>query len=223
MAYATAHAPRNRLPIVVTVAALHVAAGYALITGLAVNFIPEILVPITGKQIDADKPLPPPPPPNDQKTRAEPLNLIFAPTPLVDLNNTRPDILVIDPILLPPLRPALSDGDGLIPLPSPSAAPSFAIKAATPRNKPGLWVTANDYPTSDLRAEREGLTRIALTIDAAGRVSNCAITGSSGFAGLDTAACNRVTERARFNSASDESGAAVAGRYATTVRWEIPD
>ena len=49
------------------------------------------------------------------------------------------------------------------------------------------------------------------------------VTGSSGFAALDQIACAKVTARARFDPATDDTGAKVAGRYATTIRWEIPD
>lgn len=222
MAYANASASKGRLPVIAAVAAIHAGLGYALVIGLAATGIPEVITRITGANIPADTPKPPPPeakPVDD----AKPLSRITAPQPLVDLNRSLPDVVAIDPILLPPLRPALNDGDGLIALPSPNAVPSFAAKAATPRGNRLNWVTANDYPSNELRLEHEGLTRIALAISSDGRVESCAVTGSSGFPALDHVACAKVTARAKFNPASDDSGAKVAGRYATTIRWEIPD
>ena len=40
---------------------------------------------------------------------------------------------------------------------------------------------------------------------------------------LDDAACRRISQRARFDPATDETGGKVVGTYAGTVKWEIPD
>ncbi|HVR91291.1 MAG TPA: TonB family protein [Novosphingobium sp.] len=218
MAYANASAPRNRLPVVASVAAIHVALGYALVIGLANSGIPDVLTVITGTNIPVEPPKPPPQP-EVKPVDAAPLAPLTAPQPLVDLTRSIPDVVAIDPVLLPPLRPAM--GDAIIPL--PVITPSFAPKSAAPRGNPGNWVTANDYPANDLRLEHQGLTRIALAISSGGRVENCTVTGSSGFASLDQMACAKITARAKFNPAIDDTGARVAGRYATTIRWEIPD
>lgn len=220
MAYVNASTPRNRAPVVATVAAIHVAIGYALVVGLANTGIPEVLTVITGTNIPVEPPKRPPPP-EIKPVDSAPLAPITAPRPAVDLSRSVPDIVLINPVLLPPLRAPL--GDGAIPLPLPSAIASFAAKGAVPRGRPGNWVTANDYPTNDLRLEHEGVTRIGLTIGSDGRVRDCTITGSSGFASLDQTACSRLASRARFAPATDEVGAAVTGRYSTSVRWEIPD
>lgn len=222
MAYANARAPKGRLPVIAAVAAIHVGLGYALVIGLAASGIPEVITQFTGINIPVEPPKPPPPP-KVEPVDAAPLAPRTAPQPRVDLNRSMPDMVAIDPMILPPLRPAIGDGEGLLPIPSPSVAPGFAPKAATPRGTMSNWVTANDYPASELRLEHEGRTRIALTVSSEGRVESCAVTGSSGFISLDRVACARVTARARFNPATDDTGAKVAGRYATTIRWEIPD
>ena len=41
-------------------------------------------------------------------------------------------------------------------------------------------------------------------------------------AGLDRATCDNVARRARFEPATDASGANVAGSYANNIRWVIP-
>lgn len=219
MAYVNASAPRNRLPVVASVAAIHVALGYALVIGLAGSGIPEVLTVITGRNIPVEPPKPPPP--EVKPSDAAPLAPLTAPQPLVDLNRSIPDMVLIDPILLPPLRPSLGEIEAPLPLPSASAA--FTAKGAVPRGRLASWVTANDYPTIDLRLEHEGVTRVGLTIGSDGRVQDCTVTASSGFTGLDQTACSRLASRARFAPATDETGAAVTGRYATSVRWEIPD
>ena len=43
------------------------------------------------------------------------------------------------------------------------------------------------------------------------------------LAGLDAATCKLLTRRARFEAASDETGAKIVGSYSGSVRWEIPD
>lgn len=61
-----------------------------------------------------------------------------------------------------------------------------------------------------------------MTIGADGRVRNCEIVASSGSADLDRATCTNVAKRARFNPATDATGAAVGGSYTSAVKWEIP-
>jgi len=73
-----------------------------------------------------------------------------------------------------------------------------------------------------LREEREGTTRFRLTVNADGRVSDCQITGSSGHADLDEAACKNLTRRARFRPALDANGNPTTGSYSNAVRWQIP-
>ncbi len=115
-------------------------------------------------------------------------------------------------------------GEAKFPVSEPTTTPppAFKPRAAAPKGKWQQWVTTNDYPTHDLRAEHQGTTRYRLSIDTAGRVSNCAVTTSSGWPGLDKAACDRVSARARFEPASDQSGARVAGSYSGSVTWQIP-
>jgi protein TonB len=107
--------------------------------------------------------------------------------------------------------------------PSPSASPSFTPRAARPLANPGRWVSDADYPTSALRRGEQGVTGFELTIGPDGRVRNCTVTRSSGSADLDAATCAKVTQRARFDPASDDHGAVVAGRYSNTIRWQIPE
>jgi protein TonB len=53
-------------------------------------------------------------------------------------------------------------------------------------------------------------------------VQACEVIRSSGSASLDKAACDNVSRRARFDAATDESGAKVVGTYASSVKWQIP-
>ena len=51
----------------------------------------------------------------------------------------------------------------------------------------------------------------------------CEIVKSSGFRRLDDAACRLVTNRARFEPATDRFGEKVVGSYSNSVSWEMPD
>jgi protein TonB len=109
-----------------------------------------------------------------------------------------------------------------IPQPTPSAAP-FKPVGAMPRGNPAKWVSNDDYRSRWIREGLTGSARFSLSIDATGRVTGCTITRSTGHAALDEATCELVTKRARFDAARDSSGKPVAGTYANTVKWTIPE
>ena len=58
-----------------------------------------------------------------------------------------------------------------------------------------------------------------LKLDEQGRVTDCSILRSSGFAVLDAASCNIMRRRARFDPSRDASGTPVAGFIAQSVDW----
>lgn len=221
MAYANAQSPNRRAAILGTVATVHLLAGYALVTGLAARFVPETITILRGDQIPAPKPSPAQEP---KQRKAE--------------HRAERDPRVIDPPYPPPLPPtpqgpiqftdAGSGGTGgdiggvEFPVDLPPPPPAFTPRGPRPKGSEARWVTANDYPTNDLRMEHEGLTRVRLTVTESGEVARCEVTSSSSWPGLDKAACDRLTRRAEFTPATDHTGARVEGSYATAVRWRIP-
>lgn len=219
MAYIDRRHERNRPAIIATVAVLHGLAIYAIVTGLAYKFVPEIIVPFTARNTPAE-PLPPPPEPQPSaKPAADPL--IKAPLPKMPL--APPDhTIVADPAMpIPAPLPDANPGPAFVPdLPKPS--PTFVPRAVRPTGNPGSWITTNDYPARDLREGNQGLARFSLVIGTDGKVESCVITQSTGSGGLDDATCRNVTRRARFDAATDESGAKVPGSYSGSVRWVIP-
>ena len=108
--------------------------------------------------------------------------------------------------------------------PAPKAPPKSLgkTKSATPINNPGSWVATTDYPSAALRERREGTTAFRLTVDKAGRVTDCMITSSSGSPDLDQATCSLVMRRAQFTPALDAKGKPTTGTFSTRVRWVIP-
>jgi len=113
------------------------------------------------------------------------------------------------------------------PSPSEPAAPPPPLPAGwtapTPQTNPGSWMSANDYPSSALRNEEEGVVGFRLTVSKAGMVDGCVVVHSSGSVALDDATCHLMWARARLNPAKDDKGHAVDGTYSSTVRWKIPD
>jgi len=116
-----------------------------------------------------------------------------------------------------------SGGDILDLRPTPTPSPTFAPLGAVPRNNPGDWVTRNDYPAQAIREDWTGVTRFRVSVGPDGRVNNCEVTGSSGHEPLDRIACARITARARFTPARDESGKAGSGVYQSAIRWQLED
>jgi protein TonB len=220
MAYADANQTNRKFGAGASVLAIEVGIAWAIIAALGVTIThhqsgPLIAVPIT-PDIDPPKPVPSPPPtthPIDQVPQ-RPLDriIVFGPTAL--------------PTFGPEPFTGGDDGGGIViprPSPTPPPVPTFAPRPARPQGNYANWVTTNDYPTSGLRAEHEGSVRYRLSVDAAGKVTGCSVTGSSGFTDLDTTTCAVLTRRGRFTPASDETGARVAGSYSGTVTWRLPE
>lgn len=212
---------RNRTGTLVAVGALHLGVIYALVVGLA-GPVWKVIEdqPLVGEQI----PLPTPP----RATERPAVDPVTQPK-TAERDQGRSEVFVMNTgnspadgreIVLPPFEGGTVIGDP--PPPPQPPVVSLTPKRARPVGQPGLWVTPNDYPAADLRAEHEGTTRFELSIGADGRVQSCRIVASSGWASLDSAACAKLTRRGKFAAATDASGAAVASTYSSAVQWIIP-
>jgi protein TonB len=104
-------------------------------------------------------------------------------------------------------------------------APATTVRAAgtMPATNPGTWVRTEDYPAWAVRYDVSGRVGFTLQVGTDGRVTGCEVTRSSGVPELDSLACEKITERARFVPARNENGEPVPGSWATTVVWRIPD
>jgi protein TonB len=213
MAYADQQMSGSRVVAIIIVALIHIAVGYALVTGLAYNAAKKLIEHVTTVDINEPPPPPPdtPPPPEPDRppppvAPPPPISIAIAPPPI----QTQPTIPPPAPVVHLPTAP---------PAPPP---PRFTPKGATPKGNPGSWATTDDYPSRALREEREGVTRFSVTVSPDGRVTNCSVTGSSGSPDLDDAACRSITRRARFTPATDGEGNPTTGTYSNSVRWQIP-
>lgn len=217
MAYADQQMSGNRVVAIIIVALIHIALGYALITGLAYEAATKIIERVT--TIDIEEPPPPPedePPPPPEPDTAPPPPV--APPPPINIAPAPPPIRTQSTIP-PSAPPALT-----IPPPAPPAPPPAPSKArsATPRGQAG-WASRiqSNYPR---RAEREGIegsVGVRVTVGPDGKVAACSVTRSSGSSDLDGAACDGMTRYARFNPAQDTAGNAISDSWSTTIVYQL--
>jgi len=206
----------NKLIAIIIVGLIHVAVGYALVTGLAYSATKKLIERVTTVDIDEPEPEveePPPPPPENA-----PPPPIVAPPPPINVAVAPPAIQTVT--TAPPPPPLVIHTAA--PPPAPPPPPRVQPKGAEPRGNPGSWANSNDYPSRALREEREGVTRFSVTVGADGRVTGCQVTGSSGHADLDDTTCKLIQRRARFRPATDGDGQPTTGSWSSAVRWEIP-
>ncbi|BDI60554.1 TonB family protein [Qipengyuania nanhaisediminis] len=197
-----------------------------LIAGLAVNVVIE--TPLPNPNV-VNYPLPEVVEPDlVEPDRTAPA----APTPAApDTVITRPDTpfeFELAPSAPVTELPGLDEGIGPVGpvdfgVPEVRPTPMVEPVAAVPRGNPGRWITDDDYRPSWINRGYSGRAGFALEIDARGRVTDCRITRSTGHAALDEATCRLLERRARFEAAKDGSGNAIAGRYSSNVRWQIPE
>ncbi len=198
------------------------ALGALLITGLAVT--QAIKQPEDPPLAGVNVPLPPPPPKPDEAKPERAVTSTQVHTPPRRIEVTQPAFTIDSTDILPPQQDEVSqivlppiDDMGM------PDRPSFTPAGANPRNDPGGWVTTGDYRSSWIARELTGTARFELAIAPNGRVSSCRITRSTGHAVLDEATCRLITQRARFNPATDVTGKPVGGSYSSSIRWFLPD
>lgn len=219
MAYADARHTQRNVSTIALVAVFEAGLGLALIAGLSHTFRPKTVPdnPIANT-FELDKPRKKDPPKRVTDTKRVIEQTIVIRDPVIDLGPA------------PQASYAAEDlgggGDvGIVafPTPTPSPVPSFTAIKAKPRGNPANWVTENDYPTSEIRLEHQGRTAFRVAVDAAGRVTGCTVTTSSGWPVLDATTCEKLTRRARFEAAIDSTGARTEGFYVGTVNWRLPE
>lgn len=214
MAYADQGMSRNRAIALGIVALLHVALGYAFITGLALKAVKAIVNPLESVNIEEEKPPPeepPPPPPKDIEIPP------YVPPPEVSVQTDAPPPPTISTSQVPqPAPPVFTP-------PAPPAPPAPVAAApptpATPRGR-GNGIGEDDYPDASRRAEEQGVVRVRFTIATNGQVTACEVAQSSGFPRLDDATCKIIQRRWRFNPATRD-GKPVEETRSQPVRWQL--
>lgn len=210
MAYADANNANRNAKTLAAVTLLEAGLIWAVITGLANHFVrpaPPKILDTFDVTIDMPKPETRP-----HEVKAPPIDRKIDDLPIkIDLGTDNTTVTT-------------TAGDlGSVTFPVPDPTPAVTPLRAKPRGNPGLWVTEKDYPTTEIRAEHTGITRVRIAIDAAGKPEGCTVTVSSGWPVLDATACEKITRRASFDPATDSTGARVAGTFATSVNWRLPE
>lgn len=225
MAYADQQMSGNRVVAIIIVALVHVALGYALITGLAYDVVNKVVERVT--TVDIEEPPPPeeePPPPPEQVPETVPPPPV-APPPPINIAPAPPPIRT-QPTIPPPAPPVLRvppPAAAPVGPPPPPPPPRVQPKSAAPRGNPGSWITDADYRTNWINREYAGTVSFSVTVGTDGRVSGCSVTGGSAPQELKDATCSLIQRRARFNAATDGEGRPTTGSYSNSVRWQIPE
>jgi protein TonB len=213
------HDPRRRATAIAVTIAVHGVIGLVVVTGLSFAGYKTVKAfdPILDFPTEPPEPAPPPPEPAvvQPPQAAEPKIVLQPPPPGPIYEEFEPtEVVIVDtPRVLP------SPGPTFIPRPQPS----FTPKRAVPANDSAGWITNDDYPRRAIIDGAEGAVSYRLVISTAGRVASCELTRPTGNRALDDATCRLISGRARFEPATDETGATVLGTFTGSVRWELPD
>jgi len=217
MAYADQQMSGSRVVAIVIVALIHVALGYALVTGLAYSAAKKLVERVT--TVDIEEPPPPeeepPPPPPDEVVPPPPV----APPPPINVSVAPPPIQTVT--TPPPPAPVIPIARPAPPPPAPPPPPSQA-RGATPDGQ-NRWAARiqENYPARAIRDETEGTVGVRVTIGANGRVTACSVSASSGSPVLDEAACDGMTRYARYNPALDDAGNPTTGQASTRIVYQL--
>lgn len=215
MSYTDQKMSGGKIGALVIVALLHIALGYAFVTGLAYQYVKKASEKLNTFDVQEPPPpppdVPPPPPPPDQKFTPPP---VVAPPPIVQTVTQAPPIYT-SPVIVPPQPPRP-------PVPPAPPAPPAVSQAAVAKGNPGQYFGPDAYPAAAIRAEAQGRVVARLTVGPDGRVSDCSVTTSSGNADLDSTTCRIAKLRVRYSPAKDASGTAIASTVSLPVRWQLP-
>lgn len=229
----------RRRPIVaaVTVAVVHGVIGYAFLTGLGTRM--SICAPDVLKTFDV---LPDPPPPAipaaphrksaRRQGASSPLNLKSQATEIVA--STTP-ALAPPPIVAAPVADRGSDPSaGASSVRGPGAGSGGqGAGAGSGRSGDGdgdggtplRWrdgrIKDSDYPRGALEAGASGIVTLRFTVGVNGRVTDCAVTASSGNAELDDTTCRLIRQRFRYTPSTDAAGRPVPDTVTGQHEWTL--
>ena len=193
----------SRIGGLVIVAGIHVVAILGLIAALAQGQILKQMQDIKAS-VERDKtpPKAPPPPPPD---------LVKPPPPIAIV----PEFSVQTAAPPPPITTA------------PKAPPAPPARVAAPPPPTELKAIARThaippYPTISQRLGEQGTSTLKVNINTEGSVTECAIEKSSGSERLDTAACDYVKSRWKWQPPTSE-GKPVSATTLVSVVWNLKD
>ena len=225
MAYGQ-HTPRaNRAAMLAGVFALHGLAGWALVSGFAVDVTKSVGAALTVVRFDAP-PVPPAPPPPPE-ARPEPEQREEGAASPENRTGRAAQITAPERRVVLPVKPVVpvadapgtgSDeqtGSGDIAGPGTGAGGVGQGTGAGGSGSGdggsamvrGARKIAGEIRRSDARGERmQGSVSVVFRVLPTGRVTNCRVRGSSGNPALDALTCKLITERFRYEPAVNARG-----------------
>lgn len=84
------------------------------------------------------------------------------------------------------------------------------------------WVTIDDYPDREMRADIRGAAVVRTLVDSTGRPVTCTVEQELGQGRFGTATCKATLKRAKFQPARDATGAPVAGVFRSIHNFVLP-
>ena len=216
MAYADQTMSGNKIVAIVIVGLIHLALGYALVTGLAYSAMKKAIERVTTVDIDepTEEKTEEPPPPD---TKVPPPPPIVAPPPPININVAPPPITTVERI--PPPAPVLR----VVPAPAPPAPPKVShAKGVQPKGQ-SRWAARiqENYPSRAVRSGTEGTVGVSVTVGPNGKVSACSVSSSSGSDVLDEAACDGMRRYAQFDPALDDDGNPTSASWSTRIVYRL--
>jgi len=224
MSYASQQQAGNKTTSIVIVVLIHVAIGYLLVTGLAINAVKEVVERVTTVNVEEPPPPPPPPdePPPEQPDNTSPPPPVTPPQQLAIAPNPPPIVTQqeIPPVTRTEVRPSVQPSAPPGPPPAPKG-PSKA-RGVQPKNQRS-WSARiqEDYPRRAAQEEIEGTVGVRCTVTPDGRATGCSVTSSSGSDILDGAATKAVERYARFDPALNADGEPISASWSTRITYKL--
>lgn len=221
MAYADRNDSGSKVVAITIVALIHVALGYAFVTGLAYQYVKKV-----SEKLNTFDVAPPPPPPPDEPPPPPPPDQPLTPPPVVTpppiVTPPVPAPVVITTVPNPP--PVYTPAPPAPPAPPPAPPAPKLAQQAQARGSYQDWFSDEYYPPAAKKASIEGRVGVTLTVGADGKVADCKVSTSSGNADLDDTTCRLARRFGRFKPALDEAGKPIASQVRLPpVRWQLRD
>lgn len=224
MSYASQQQAGNKTKSIVIVVLIHVAIGYLLVTGLAINAVKDVVERVTTVNVEDEPPPPeeePPPPPEDIPEPTSPPPPVAPPPPFNIAPNPPQMETRQDP---PPPAPVFrqpSTAPSAPPGPPEPPRPSQA-RGVQPKNQRS-WAARiqENYPRRAAQEEIEGTVGVRVTVTADGKATGCSVTASSGSDILDQAACKDLERYGRFDPALNAAGEPISAPWSTRITYKL--
>jgi protein TonB len=224
MSYASQQQAGNKTTSIVIVILIHVAIGYLLVTGLAIDAVKQVVERVTTVEVKEEEPPPepdePPPPEPDTPDPVSPPppnapeSLIEMPreSPIQTTQRETPQEVFRKPdVTQEPVRAA-----------EPVERPPSKARGVQPKNQRSWAARIQDnYPRRAAQEEIEGTVGVRVTVTADGKATACSVTKSSGSDILDGAACKDLERYGRFDPALNDAGDPISASWSTRITYKL--